>query len=544
MPRGNPRSSFEAAVRHLFRHLEEPRELRRNPLVSAFFESGDSSLAQQCEADVHGQIRRLVDVAAERCILTPGSDERRRRQVAIVTKSLRERKPANAVAAELGISKSLLYLERAEICKRIAGYIEVQALLRRKPPAEPRSTSFRFRHAVAQFEAGEYDRAIHTYDRILSDSADAAVKVESLCRRAEVQLECGRFSEAWHSLQEARNATETRARDFATESLAAARAHADFLESRHAWVTADFPTAENALCSARRMLEDIGAAGGGRIKELFLEVLSEYGNRARLDGEFAEAAKYLERIRGIVREIPDMEPLRTIDLTVLQARIRYLSARAGARFHGGEPATLLKEALSLARACGSLRRILEPEIELIGLPQRGDEGIESPLETAQRILSMATELGNPRLMSFSSIYAADRLIGTNHWHAVPAILRVARQFEPEGGREWAHMLGLESDYYERAGRFIESLRCAEKALRAARAMGSPRVEAAALRSMAKAEMRLGHRAKAGEYITSSLSLVERSGSPNSCINSYRAAAEITGDRRYAAAAAELHRAIG
>ena len=41
MPRANPESFFEVAVRHLFRHIKDVDALRSNPLLHGFFSRGE-----------------------------------------------------------------------------------------------------------------------------------------------------------------------------------------------------------------------------------------------------------------------------------------------------------------------------------------------------------------------------------------------------------------------------------------------------------------------------------------------------------------------
>jgi hypothetical protein len=115
------------AAKHLFRHLHEPRALRKNPLVRHFFESSAiDGLGHVRERVVLDRIHNLVRQGAELCRsadLKAGKDERALRQYAIITLQCLEQRPIREIAAALGISYQYCYRERAKICRRVARYI-------------------------------------------------------------------------------------------------------------------------------------------------------------------------------------------------------------------------------------------------------------------------------------------------------------------------------------------------------------------------------------------------------------------------------------
>jgi tetratricopeptide (TPR) repeat protein len=546
LSRADPKAGFDVAVRHLFRHLDNARELRRNPLVSKLFEQSDVPSTRSRDLTAVAQVRRLVVEAVERCYAANSSTldaERRRRQSVIFRRCVLERNPLDSVAAELGISKRLLYSERANICERIARYIQKQDLLERASALRMLDRlAFQFERAAAQVEAGEYDLAVRNYNGILETASTPSQKIEALCKRAEIELECGRFLDARRTIVHATELSESSVNALSAKALGASRAHIELLRSRTAWFTADFSTASTALNAASLALETVRSIAGKRIKELLLDVLIEQGTRARLDGDFARASRHLADIAETAREIPDVSPQRSIDWHMLRGQVEYQFARPGTTFAMGDYFALLADLLHLAKKCRSLRRILEIEVEFTDPFVRANPG-GIGLNSAQHMLSMARELNNRRLISHVSIYMADHLASTNVWKAVPHILEDARRIEVEGSREWGHMRLIEARYHLRAGDWAKAHECGEQAWQAGRSMRSSRVEGAGLRSMADAELKLGRHGDAREHILEALPHVEGGASPEACIMTYRVAAAVTGDRRFSRAATELRQAV-
>lgn len=123
MPGVHPRT-FNAAAKHLFRHLHDPGRLAVNPIARRVFERGSRTVdspqdARRAVSDLHDAIVRAV----ERCrdeSAAAGKSERARRQYAIVTWHYIERISMPEIAARLGLSVKHCYRQRAEICRRIA----------------------------------------------------------------------------------------------------------------------------------------------------------------------------------------------------------------------------------------------------------------------------------------------------------------------------------------------------------------------------------------------------------------------------------------
>jgi hypothetical protein len=82
MPRANPESAFEVAVRHLFRHVRDADALRRNPIVHTFFantlEVPDGAVLREIHDRILGESATLCDKPKE-----PALQARRRHAIIV-----------------------------------------------------------------------------------------------------------------------------------------------------------------------------------------------------------------------------------------------------------------------------------------------------------------------------------------------------------------------------------------------------------------------------------------------------------------------------
>ena len=122
MPAKTPRT-FDAAAKHLFRHLHDARLLRLNPIARPFFEAASAPESPYRARQALADLRALVLEVAERLRkeeAAAGDGARAARQFAIVKMLYVDGVPIHAVANALNISVKHCYRERAAICRRIA----------------------------------------------------------------------------------------------------------------------------------------------------------------------------------------------------------------------------------------------------------------------------------------------------------------------------------------------------------------------------------------------------------------------------------------
>jgi hypothetical protein len=115
--------TFDAAVRHLFRYLDDIGQLQRNPIAKPFFDAANASQSPARAREVLAELRGLVMELAERFRdedAEAGNDAHAGRQLAIVKMQYFDGVPLRDVATSLHVSPKHCYRERAIICRRIA----------------------------------------------------------------------------------------------------------------------------------------------------------------------------------------------------------------------------------------------------------------------------------------------------------------------------------------------------------------------------------------------------------------------------------------
>jgi hypothetical protein len=115
--------TFDAAAKHLFRHLDDVGRLQTNPIARRFFERADGSGAPQHLKQALAELRAQVMAAAERLRAedeSAGGGERGARRATIVKLHYLDGVPMHDVATALNVSVKHCYRERAAICRRIA----------------------------------------------------------------------------------------------------------------------------------------------------------------------------------------------------------------------------------------------------------------------------------------------------------------------------------------------------------------------------------------------------------------------------------------
>ncbi len=186
--RALPNRSFAAACRHLFRHLRHPWELRRNPLVGAYF-ARELTGAARARSDevVAGAIRAAIGRCADACLHKDrlDGDENALRRYAIAVEGDLAGTPRNALAAALGVSERHYTRLQHAVRERIAMLL----------PSEMRSTQNAWTqgvalspsplHRVAVLAAtGSTDEAAERLQAIVGQSGDDRLVASALCLRA------------------------------------------------------------------------------------------------------------------------------------------------------------------------------------------------------------------------------------------------------------------------------------------------------------------------------------------------------------------------
>ena len=206
LPLVDPRSSFEVAAAHLFRHLHEPRHLKKNPLVQRFFRDRAERTFFPCARAGSARAnprrrprsRAIVPQAEEAAC----EHERALRQHTIVTLNLLERRPLTEVARTLGISTRQSYRERTEVLRPPRS---AHSGRRRdaRDGGRPRRVGFSPAQCRVSRAAGRCRRSVARI-RQLAANAPPRQRIAALCESASISAWSAQLGAATRSLSTAR----------------------------------------------------------------------------------------------------------------------------------------------------------------------------------------------------------------------------------------------------------------------------------------------------------------------------------------------------
>jgi hypothetical protein len=514
VPLANPSASFDVAVRHLFRHLDEPDRLRRNPLVRRFFEDGSGRVTHAREKAALAAIVRVVGEGAERARrqdMEANQGERAYRQHTILRRTYFERVPIERVAADLGLSTRQYYRERAAICARVARYVEaydhrpaLSAPFSRLDPLQ-----FQMEQALQRQELGDVEAASRAYALVLRSAAAAATKIDALCRLADVATERGHDDAAAVYLRDARALFAVDSYEMTPMARAATWCQLALMRSRCAWQTGRAPRAARALTEAYRLASTILPEGGKRARELCVDVLLERAERNENLGDFGRALADVRRAAELQRYAPEASLRQRSDVVRLRTLLEMTAPEPLAT--PAESFEPLCEAMRLARAAGSAKRAVLVTAWLAAYHLYA-ENEPMAADAGARALAMVEHIASPRFRAATRLIVADALVLTRYWRRVPRILAAARGTLVEGSFEWAKLKHFEAEYQRRSGRMLESHVAAVESERHAVTFGSRRLRGAILRGFAHSAHAFGEPAEAKRYIDQASSLLERHGS--------------------------------
>jgi hypothetical protein len=439
MPRANPESSFEVAARHLFRHLNDVKSLRYNPLVRSMHVGAENGGADRAVLlAVH---ERILMEASALCKdhAAAGSKLRAHRQYAIVA-ALCAGEPAAVTATRLRLSRRQYYRERRIVCVRVS-------------------------HALAQVGSGGAARSeVGDPLRLLLARAEAlldqgfarrAVDLLSAARaglpeggaRSAVQL---RLADALISLGSA-----SRAERLLAECSADAGAHKrgdptdQWLHDRQLLVSARLAMETGRNADAGFALESLARRRGAAedADEEALDALLECGNWYCQNGSFSRARRMLDRARDISRRLPHAAAHRQIAMTLLAAHCAEDSIdEFGLEHHW------LSEALALSISNGSACGMLEAMNGLMGYfvsTGRDDE----VYALAKESLCIAQDAEGTRVLADVGIEIATMMLRTRHWRSIdPLLFEVEKLAQPDTLR-WAILKHLQGNFLMRGGRY-------------------------------------------------------------------------------------------
>ncbi|HYW55093.1 MAG TPA: hypothetical protein VE826_14065, partial [Dongiaceae bacterium] len=205
MPRADPTRSSYCASRHLLRNLDDPAELRRNPLVRACF----APPAGRPDAESAGaldRVRGLVHASLTRCRERAPAGRFRTgvaRMHAALLRCEIDKQPLSVVAAEMGLSDRQVRRER-----RAAHDAFLRAFRRSASDAPPAASvddtaALRLIEAAELHELGQSALATSACETLAASAPRLERRIEALCLAAEIELDAARYAAASVRIAEA-----------------------------------------------------------------------------------------------------------------------------------------------------------------------------------------------------------------------------------------------------------------------------------------------------------------------------------------------------
>jgi len=517
MSRANPESCFEVAARHLFRHINDAKSLRYNPLVRSLCAGAEKSRGDRAVLSaVHA---RVLTEAGTLCkdYSAAGSKERAHRQYAIVV-ALCAGETAADTAAQLGLSRRQYYRERRGICLRVS-----RALV---AVVSPRVTRFEIgdqqqlllARADALLDQGFAGRAVHLLGKARAALPPGAARLAVQLRLAEALISLGLLGRAERLLSEFCSDADAHVLSDPTSRWLYDRQL--LVGARLAMETGRNADAGQALALLAR--RRIAAA---QADEETLDALVECGNWYCQNGEFSQARNVLERVRTVSRRLPHAATHRQIAVALLAAHCAEDSVdEFGLEHHW------LSEALSLSTSNGSVCGTLEAMNGLMGYyvsTGRDDDAYE----LAKQSLTIAQNTEGTRLLADVGIETTTMMLRTRHWRAVDPLLFDVEKLTQPGTLRWAILKHLQGNFLMRACRYERARAPLVGAYEAARSVGNRRLESIVLRDLAVVLHRVDSVTKGIELMRHAVELAEGHSAVWSLWNTYEAAARLLPDRR-------------
>jgi tetratricopeptide (TPR) repeat protein len=521
MPFANPESSFESAARHLMRHLCDPGELRRNPLVRSSFTAKEVDGDAAVLTLIHDRILAAWDALSQDQPASSKARYARRREIlaAMCASEL-----PTTTAARLRISIHHYYRER-----RTAGAAVCRGLASGVSPRVPRftvadSAGLLLARAVLLRDQGLAGKAILTLESALSDAQGSlGTMVRSETARALLSL--GDTSGALSMLAEG---PDIDSRGCSESEVVRAAEHRAFTRA-----LIGFETGGDVEAAVKLEALVKSKVAQRRGDEETIDAIVRCGDWYCQTGNFAEGRKLLGYAREAYRRLPYASGRQEGALALLAAHCAQES-----RDEFGLEHQWLAEALTSSVANGSTTGTLGALGGLMNYSfsiGRSDE----TYDLAVKGLNIAQETEGNQLLSVFILQCAAALLRTRRWRSVaPLVFESERLFVP-GSLKWTFLKQFQGIFRMRCGQYNEAQHSLEPAYQASKRIGNRWLEGMLLRDLATAQHRSGRVEESENFMREAVGLVEGSSSAVSLWATYDAAARVLRDRRLTRLAEQL-----
>jgi len=518
MPRAKPSRSGYCASRHLLRNLDDPRELRRNPLAAEYFCSSSRSRRRTPEEDRRAleRICGLVREALGALYVAAEGDRdgaHLGRMHAALLRCEIDRGAPDVVAAELGLSERQLRRERSAAHDAFLRSFRHVAECDRLPATRGSDAlpaivggdvaQVRLAEAVELHAVGKSRLGLAVFASIAAAAPRAATRIEALCLATEAELDSGRLGEAQTLVAEVNAVVVLHGDKLSDSERALFAEHVDFLEWSLRWqfrigagVAMRPPSivlnpATKHDCSERRR------ALQGRALAAFASQRWEVG----------DVRQGREAVRRGLNLLPSLDASRVKERLGIMHVDAQLYALRGAFADEGYPHLLAVERLA-ARA-GHVRPLLAAKAERLGM------ATERARPAGRTFDDVLAEFGTAERGNMCRTLAHVACI-TAQWDRDPVrAMRAADMAEalvPSGSMTALLVRSMRAHRAIDLGRYSEARAIAEAVRTDAARSGNIRLRGGAERDLATAALAQGRPRDARRLLREALPALERYGS--------------------------------
>jgi tetratricopeptide (TPR) repeat protein len=534
MPRANPSESIEVAARHLFRHLDEPAELRRNPIVAHYFEQGTA-------LDALLAVRRAVRQAAEHCERddrNAGLNRQAQRNARLLEQLCTRGGSYRAAASALGLSVQQYYRVKQQLCLRVARVMSRSSQRSPRLAHDPTDLALA-RLAVAEKRAGvgEFFGAQRICADVAAHAPSALARIRALCLMASVERQrCDVVrSRSW--LAQARAVLEAGRDEMAAADALVAECHIKLWSARVAFDEPDSAKGLQIIEDALERASTEEPVGDGASRAVLVDLFTEGAEQHEAIGDFERAKTLAALAAERAASLPESLPQKS-HIARTMSRLQWVAPGVHGRPKVASRLANFHAALELARSSGSVENEVRTLLNLMSVHVvLGDP--KTAMQYSEHALRLAADFGGRRLAVMTRLEMTDALIGGSRWRLAGAILPTLSDAFAEGSYNWLFCKAFEAIYLAKIGEPERSIIIATASEERARAASFTRISGGLQRVIASSANMIGRKMLAHERIRASIETVYRGGSLLSLGHAYRVAAAITGERRYTLLAREI-----
>jgi tetratricopeptide (TPR) repeat protein len=523
MPRAKPDRSFEIAVRHLFRHINDAAALRRNPLVRSFLDTDSTRWTDRAAVE---KIRSQILHAAAICRTHEVASRlktRVDRRYEIISAICSGERPYDT-ALRLGLSTRQYYRDRHQICMNVARlFMELRLVT--LMPIEIREPGMQLvlRRAALLVEQGFAAKAVALLEKAIAQAESPTSETLARLSLVKALIQYGDIRRARESFGAARGLFEQRA--FAMPD-------ADLLRSRMSLTDIDIAVASGRDAEATATLESLAKhredtyQGNPISDEIGLNIFLESCSHHLVNGRFAQARVALAKAYDLAARMAHTPPELAVYLAVYDASCCE-DGSATPDVFVSRCYDALRVSISISSARGAM-------YAMIGLMKaclrKGNEG--EAFKWLLQIVELARTMEGTKPL-VSAALAAELLLDTRYWREAGSLFFEAQAFTRRGTLKWARLQGAQGKFFARSGKLHDALEALSNAADLTGSLRNRRQLANVLRERGIILHRLGRASESAECIRDALTLAERGTSALSLYQTYSAAATILSDDRLA-----------